>query len=219
MTRVKVAERYFNLLCGVWVGTAGIAAACQAPLSVRNLFAWLAWASSQHGGIQDSQIAYTLPGLFQSEHSKRPKKKLQRFWLRHHIETLLLYDISQSTHRFTWIQEMKEYTLPFNRRRLTCFQDLSYSNLHSTLFSRQSYSKQDSLVLVLEYTKKSAEQNTESRASLVAQWLRICLLMQGTRVRALVWEDPTCRGATRPVSHNYWACASGACAPQQERPR
>ena len=39
-------------------------------------------------------------------------------------------------------------------------------------------------------------------ASLVAQWLRICLLMQGTRVRALVWEDPTCRGATGPVSHN-----------------
>ena len=44
---------------------------------------------------------------------------------------------------------------------------------------------------------------TKSRASLVAQWLRICLLMQGTWVRALVWEDPTCRGATRPVSQNY----------------
>ena len=56
-------------------------------------------------------------------------------------------------------------------------------------------------------------------ASLVAQWLRVCLPMQGTRVRALVWEDPTCHGATGPVSHNYWACASGACAPQQERPR
>ena len=40
------------------------------------------------------------------------------------------------------------------------------------------------------------------RASLVAQWLRICLLMQGTRVRALVWEDPTCHGAAGPVSHN-----------------
>ena len=61
--------------------------------------------------------------------------------------------------------------------------------------------------------------NKISRASLVAQWLRIHLPMQGTRVWALVWEDPTCRGATRPVSHNYWACASGACAPQQERPR
>ena len=56
-------------------------------------------------------------------------------------------------------------------------------------------------------------------ASLVVQWLRICLPMQGTQVRALVWEDPTCRGATRPVSHNYWACTSGACAPQQERLR
>ena len=40
-------------------------------------------------------------------------------------------------------------------------------------------------------------------ASLVAQWLRICLPMQEARVRALVWEDPTCHGATRPVSHNY----------------
>ena len=40
-------------------------------------------------------------------------------------------------------------------------------------------------------------------ASLVAQWLRVCLPMQGTRVRALVWEDPTCRGVAGPVSHNY----------------
>ena len=40
-------------------------------------------------------------------------------------------------------------------------------------------------------------------ASLVAQWLRVCLPMQETRVRALVREDPTCRGATKPVYHNY----------------
>ena len=40
-------------------------------------------------------------------------------------------------------------------------------------------------------------------ASLVAQWLRIRLPMQGTRVRSLVREDPTCRGATKPVHHNY----------------
>ena len=44
-------------------------------------------------------------------------------------------------------------------------------------------------------------------ASLVAQWLRICLPMQGTRVRALGQEDPTCRRATKPMHHNYWACA------------
>ena len=42
-----------------------------------------------------------------------------------------------------------------------------------------------------------------SRASLVAQRLRIRLPMRGTRVRALVREDPTCRGAAGPVSHNY----------------
>ena len=30
---------------------------------------------------------------------------------------------------------------------------------------------------------------------------------QGTRVQALVWEDPTCHGATKPVRHNYWSCA------------
>ena len=45
--------------------------------------------------------------------------------------------------------------------------------------------------------------NDRNGASLVAQWLRVCLLMQGTRVRALVWGDPTCRGATRPVSQSY----------------
>ena len=44
-------------------------------------------------------------------------------------------------------------------------------------------------------------------ASLVAQWLKIRLPMQGTRVRALVREDPTCCGATKPVRHNYSACA------------
>ena len=39
----------------------------------------------------------------------------------------------------------------------------------------------------------------------MAQWLGIRLPMQGTQVRALVREDPTCRGATKPVRHNYWA--------------
>ena len=42
--------------------------------------------------------------------------------------------------------------------------------------------------------------------SLVAQWLRIRLPMQGSQVRSLVREDPMCRGATKPVHHNYWAC-------------
>ena len=39
--------------------------------------------------------------------------------------------------------------------------------------------------------------------SLVAQWLRIRLPVQGTQVSTLVQEDPTCRGAYKPVRHNY----------------
>ena len=39
--------------------------------------------------------------------------------------------------------------------------------------------------------------------SLMVQWLRIHLPMQGTQVRALVWEDSTCCGATKPMCHNY----------------
>ena len=61
--------------------------------------------------------------------------------------------------------------------------------------------------------------NNQTWASLVAQRSRICPPMQGTQARALVWEDPTCRGATKPMSHNHWACAPGAWAPQQEKPR
>ena len=44
---------------------------------------------------------------------------------------------------------------------------------------------------------------TMKGTSLVAQWLRIHLPMQGAWVRALVREDPTCHGATKPVHRNY----------------
>ena len=43
--------------------------------------------------------------------------------------------------------------------------------------------------------------------------MRVCLPMQGTRVRALVWEDPTCRGATKArvsqlLSLRVWSLCS-----------
>ena len=43
----------------------------------------------------------------------------------------------------------------------------------------------------------------EEGISLMAQWLRIRLPTQGTQVRSLVQEDPTCCRATKPVRHNY----------------
>ena len=38
--------------------------------------------------------------------------------------------------------------------------------------------------------------------SLAVQWLRIHLPMQGTMVQSLIWEDPTCHMATKPM-YNY----------------
>ena len=86
----------------------------------------------------------------------------------------------------------------------------------SVLPSKSSSTKVSDKILnsVSFYTYKK-----RGGASLVAQWLRVCLPVQGTQVRALVWEDPTCRRAAGPVSHSYWACASGACGPQQVKPR
>ena len=37
---------------------------------------------------------------------------------------------------------------------------------------------------------------------LVVQWLRIRLIIQGTQVRSLVWEDSTRLGATKPMHHD-----------------
>ena len=41
----------------------------------------------------------------------------------------------------------------------------------------------------------------------MVEWLIILLPVQGTRVWALVREDPTCRRATKPIRHKHWACA------------
>ena len=45
----------------------------------------------------------------------------------------------------------------------------------------------------------------QSSTSLVAQWLSICLAIQGTQVWSLIWEEFICHGETKPVCHNYWA--------------
>jgi len=60
------------------------------------------------------------------------------------------------------------------------------------------------------------------RASLVIQWLRTCLAMQGTPVRSLVQEDPTCKGATKPelLSPRTWSpCPTAREATSRRSPR
>ena len=39
-----------------------------------------------------------------------------------------------------------------------------------------------------------------NRDFLVVQWIRICLLMQGTWVQSLIWEDLMCHRATKSMA-------------------
>ena len=57
--------------------------------------------------------------------------------------------------------------------------------------------------VILRSFSKFCRINRYAQISLVTQWLRIRLPLQGTWVRALVWEDPTYRGATKPVHNSY----------------
>ena len=68
------------------------------------------------------------------------------------------------------------------------------------LFWKSMFKSSMSLVSIYFYFKIKCK----CRTSLVVQWLRICLPMEGTNVQSLVWEDPTCRRATKPMRHNYW---------------
>ena len=65
--------------------------------------------------------------------------------------------------------------------------------------------------------KNSVSEHSD-KISLVLQWLRIYLLMQGTRLQSLVWEDRTCQGTPKPVCHNSLAHVPWAYPPQQEKP-
>ena len=93
-------------------------------------------------------------------------------------------------------------------------------NLHPAAPSRQSFWPSTSEFLFKD----------EGRISLVVQWIRIRLPMQGTQVWSLIQEDSTCQVGMKPVGQNYWARAlertnraywghvPGVHAPQQEKP-
>ena len=57
----------------------------------------------------------------------------------------------------------------------------------------------------MQYKKETENLKEKFRASLVVQWNQVPI--QGTQVQYPVQEDLTCYGTTKPVYHNYWACA------------
>ena len=64
------------------------------------------------------------------------------------------------------------------------------------------YCKVISLQLIKINGKKT---KVTRRTSLVVQWLRICLSIQGTWVLFQGWEDPTSLEGAMPMCCNYWA--------------
>ena len=70
-------------------------------------------------------------------------------------------------------------------------------------YSKSSSKREVYSNTILPQETRNISNKQPNWTSLVAQWLRIHLPMQGTQVRSLVWEDPTCSGATKPMCHNY----------------
>ena len=70
------------------------------------------------------------------------------------------------------------------------------------LFTRAKIRKQHKFPSVGEWMKRLWD-----RGSRVAQRRRIHLPMHKKQVWSLIWENSTCHRATKPVCHNYWACA------------
>ena len=79
-----------------------------------------------------------------------------------------------------------QYSEVYTKRSCTCTVWYSSSKPHITI----------------EHLKTA-----EFGAFLVVQWLRIRLAMQRIPVQSLVWADPKCLRATKPMRHNHWACA------------
>ena len=69
--------------------------------------------------------------------------------------------------------------------------------IHSAFLSLSLYRMSGAMAL----KGKDLLIKTRLGASLVAEQSRVCPPVQKTWIRSLIWEDPTCLGATKPVGH------------------
>ena len=115
------------------------------------------------------------------------------------------------------------YSFPINSLKVKICKTFLTWNCHSLSRDNKTHYKNIHLTVTIKMEPKChlwpphpvKFKNVWLGTSLVAQWIRIHLPMQGTQVPALVREDPTCRRATspcatttEPVRHNYWSpCA------------
>ena len=75
--------------------------------------------------------------------------------------------------------------------------------------------KCNDLKCALAETIRNKAWKVREKTSLIVQWIRIRLPMQGTWVQSLVQEDSTCFGAIKPVHHICWPHVPHVRKPQR----
>ena len=111
-----------------------------------------------------------------------------------------LYSVSNQSFLpiFKFSYNSNNSMLPSNKMQLTFIQRMIFS-----LKKGRHGTNSHHIHLWMKLTSALVQSKLHLRTAQVAQWLRICLPMQGRRVRSLVWEDPTCSRTTKPMHHNY----------------
>ena len=155
----------------------------------------------------------TLNGKWQSLQQMVLKK------LDNHMENTEIVPLPYTTHKkLTWIKDLniRSYTIKLlkeNRKtwHLPWQQDFfgMWHQKQQAKINEQEYIKLKKLCTAIETIFRNEKMDL--------RWIRICLSMQGTWVPSLVWEDPTCHGATKPMNHNYWESEPRTYAPEKER--
>ena len=81
--------------------------------------------------------------------------------------------------------------------------------LHDAFFKNSAWwhVKRRSALLIIREKYKSKLQWV--RTSLVVQWVRIHLPVEGTWIQSLIREDSSCLRTSKPMRHNYWTWALG----------
>ena len=155
-------------------------------------------------------------GQYQVWSSSKPRQPRKKIWLsreasNHDAHSIALPGLetksadlsnySQQAASPTSTHELRARQQPYSKVNLN-----SEPHLSKGLLSDMSRKPNHKICKRRRMTQMNRYQSKESRiiirASLVVLWLRICLEMLGTPVQSLVWEDPTCCGATKPVCLN-----------------
>ena len=101
---------------------------------------------------------------------------------------------------WVWVSSGREYFPPKVGKSVACAHKIKSLDPRANI---GLHGNRPGMLLWAPPSQRSATK-VFNGASLVVQWLRICLPMQGTQVWSLLWEDLTCLWVTKPVFHNYW---------------